>query len=490
MSEKNSEIKNCLKEFALSKTSFYAIANIIKSKHFIGKFFWFFVLVGCTSFFTWFTFLMFKIQYEVVTRTQFHPEVITRFPGVTICNQNPFVTEYSNKILSEFFNKSEIRESYLDKNGVIRWSKLPELKFLIKAFAFNLSTKERNNLGYKSNVTILGCTFNMKECNSSEFATYYNFDYGNCIVFNWLGKSTYSSELKNVSINKKFYGGLHLDLFVGYNQTDYNSIFDQGAHIFIDNQSNYYFYSETDVPVGFQTDIRIKRSFIKKQPAPYSSCQNLEQMDYSNGKYKSSGVLTPYTQITCSLKCFDDYLVKKCNCSFPVFILIDNDSRRCNSISDWKCSINSSKYFYGSSVEINKCAESCPLECKSVKYSLTSSQIDYPSKGLANIIKLDPIIQEKFNFTSNISDEDLKNSLVSLNIYYDELGYTTIDEIASYDWQVFVTLVASNLGICFGLSFVSIFEIFEIVFMILKKIYDKVFVKDMNLIVPYIEPRS
>ena len=471
------EIKKFLEEYAKTRTSFYGITHIIKSKDLITTVFWFFVLTICIVCLSYqsIALIMNYFIYEVVTKTEYHPEVVSRFPGVAICNQNPFTTEYSNQILSQFFNISEIKENFLDENSQIKWEKLYEIKMLIQKFASNLTDDKKKKLGYSINETVLQCTFNMNTCNLNEFNWYYDHEYGNCIVFNSLtekiGKD--NSLFKNVSISGKSYG-LHLELFVGYNQTKYNSIFDQGSHVFIFNQSDEKkSYSEIDVSVGSKINIGIERLFIHKKELPYSDCQTLEK---TKEKSKYQKILTDfalkYHNSYCSDLCFQEFVFESCSCYDPEFFNI-KDTRPCQN-SDWNCISSAFKTFYGSSLEINKCTEKCPIECDSIKYHLTSNQLDYPSKGLANLIKLDPKIQERFNNSSNISLEDLKQSLVSINIYYNELGFTTLIEIPKTDLITLISNLGGNLGLFLGLSCLSLLEMFEIFFMTLKIIYHKV----------------
>ena len=470
------EIKKNLEEYAKTRTSFYGITHIFKSTNLIATIFWSLAIIICIGGLSYQSIALITnyFIYEVVTKTEYHPEVVSRFPGVTICNQNPFTTEYSNKILSEIFNKSEIKENFLDENTQIKWEKLSEIKNLIQMFASNLTDDKKKMLGYSINETVLQCTFNMNSCDLNEFILYHDHEYGNCIVFNSLTEKigTDHSQFKNVSISGNS-NGLHMELFVGYNQTKYNSIFDKGAHVFIFNQSDEKnSYSEIDVSVGSKINIGIERLFTHKKELPYSECQTLEN---TKEKSKYQKILRDYAfkyhKSYCSNLCFQEFVFENCSCYDPKFFNL-KETRPCNN-SDRYCLSSALKTFYGSSVEINKCAEKCPIECNSIKYHLTLNQLDYPSKGLANLIKLDPRIQERFNNSSNISLEDLKQSLISINIYYNEIGFTTLLEMPKTDLITLVSNLGGNLGLFLGLSCLSLLEIFEICFITLKLIHKK-----------------
>ena len=472
------EIKDLIIEYILTRTSFYGLSHILKTNFLIGKIYWSMIIIVCIGFlsFTMITSILDFFKFEVVTKIQFNPEVVSRFPAVAICNQNPFATNYSNQILKNFFDQPDIK-SYLNKSNGINLKNLIEIKFLAQAFANNLTIDHKKKIGYEINETILACTFNLEICDLSEFQSYYDFFYGNCFVFNSFKENTEkdSSKLKNVSFVRKIHG-LHLDLFVGYNQPEYNSIFDQGARITVFNQSDDYFRNEIDVSVGFQANIGIQRTFIYKKDFPHSKCQNLEHKDISKYSKVLMNLGQTYHQSSCEIICFQDFVKKNCSCYDPTYGIIEN-YRPCSS-NDSICQLHSFKYFFGSSDEFKKCNEYCPLECNSIKYSLIPSQIDYPSKGVADIFKRESGIRAKFNNSSNISYEDLERSIVSLNIFYDELGYYTINEIPQTDWNTLISSLGGSLGLVLGISVLSLFEIFEILFLILKKIYENISLKN------------
>ena len=478
-----SEIKDMIIEYILTRTSFYGLSNIFRTKFILGKIYWSLIVIICISCVSFTMFVSIKefLDYEVVTKIQYHSEILPRFPAITVCNQNPFITEYSNQILNKFFNQSEIK-NLQNKSNASQWEKLIELKFLTKTYAFNMiSYGEKEKLGYKVNETILRCTFNLVKCDLSEFEWSYHLLYGNCFTFNSLSNKIDSAQVKNLSKVGKMYG-LQLDLFVGFNQMNYNRMFEQGAHIFINNQSekNNIFggfndgYGGFDASVGFKTNIAIQRLFINKQPSPYSKCKSIEKIiDYSKqlGQYFMN-LNFEYNQEICLTLCYQKFLIEKCQCYEPNLQNLTK-TRPCVNLTDFQCMKNTS-FSSQSESYIIECNDLCPPGCQSVKYPLTSSQIDYPSKGFADLMKLDPRIQEKFNYSSNISYDDLRRSLVSLNIYYDDLGYIRIEEMPKISIIDLGFILYGNIGLFLGLSILSVFEIFEVFFLLLKIIFEKV----------------
>ena len=476
-----SQIKDMIIEYILTRTSFYGLSNIFKTKFILGKIYWSLIVIICIACvsFTMLHSIKEFLDYEVVTKTQYHSEIIPKFPAVTICNQNPFITEYSNQILNKFFNQPEIKIMQ-NKSNASQWENIIQVKILTKIYAFNMiSNDEKEKLGYKVNEAVMWCTFNLVKCDLSEFKWSYNLLYGNCFTFNQFTDEINSTQIKHLSKSGKMFG-LQLDLFVGSNQTNYNSIFDQGAHIFINNQTekNDIFgsfddgFGGFDASVGFQTNIAIQRLFINKRAFPYSECHSVENtFDYSKlGKYFMN-LNFKYNQKICLTLCYQKFLIEKCQCYDPNLQNLSK-SRPCVNLSDFECMKNTS-FSSQSQSNIIECNHLCPPECQSFKYSFTSSQIDYPSKGFADLMKLDPRIQEKFNYSLNISYEDLKRSLVSLNIYYDDLGYISIEEMPKINYIDLCFIIYGNIGLFLGLSILSIFEIFEVFFLLLKIIFEK-----------------
>ena len=108
--------------------------------------------------------------------------------------------------------------------------------------------------------------------------------------------------------------------------------------------------------------------------------------------------------------------------------------------------------FYIQDVAI-KCSE-CPLECESEFYTLTTSSLDYPTKIYADMLSSQGAILNRFN---NIKPtyQQLKQSIASININYNQLGYTQFKEAQKITAIDFVTNVGGEMGLFLGLSFLS-----------------------------------
>ncbi len=128
------------------------------------------------------------------------------------------------------------------------------------------------------------------------------------------------------------------------------------------------------------------------------------------------------------------------------------------------------KLFYIKDVA-NKCSD-CPLECDSEFYSLTTSSLDYPAQIYAAMLSKQSAIVSRFNNLTP-SYELLKQSIAAVNINYNQLYFTQIKEIQKITIIDLATNIGGAMGLFMGLSFLSFFEIVELLveisFLILEK---------------------
>ena len=64
--------------------------------------------------------------------------------------------------------------------------------------------------------------------------------------------------------------------------------------------------------------------------------------------------------------------------------------------------------------------------------------------------------------------DELKNSLVYVRIYFDNLNYKIKYQIPKIYLFDLVSAVGGTLGLCLGMSFLSLFEIFDFLYHLLE----------------------
>jgi hypothetical protein len=216
----------------------------------------------------------------------------------------------------------------------------------------------------------------------------------------------------------------------------------------------------------------LDRVFYKKLDAPYSNClkdvnsfqSNKTLIDFNKKANRA------YTQDDCFYKCSHLFALEESNCG-------------CNSsLNDFslKCIRNLynevdprveecvSAYLrdFRKKLQYEKCQKYCPLECDSMNYVINT---------FSEHITLNGLVSEKhktknFNFSTY---EEAKKGFFQIRIYYNELKYTLISEEARYEIFNFVSNIGGILGLFLGLSFLSVVEIFEIIFEIMFIIFKK-----------------
>jgi hypothetical protein len=95
------------------------------------------------------------------------------------------------------------------------------------------------------------------------------------------------------------------------------------------------------------------------------------------------------------------------------------------------CTYKDKKEFFRSSI-IEKCEQYCPLECDSVSYSTEVTSVPNEKRE------------------------------IHLRIYYENLQYTSITQIPKEEVFDLIASLGGSLGLFIGLSFMTVFEIGEL----------------------------
>lgn len=64
---------------------------------------------------------------------------------------------------------------------------------------------------------------------------------------------------------------------------------------------------------------------------------------------------------------------------------------------------------------------------------------------------------------SQLTYEQLKEETLAINVYYSEMKYTSIEELEKTNFLDLIASVGGTLGLFLGMSFLSFFEIFDVV---------------------------
>jgi hypothetical protein len=121
---------------------------------------------------------------------------------------------------------------------------------------------------------------------------------------------------------------------------------------------------------------------------------------------------------------------------------------------------------------MDECYLECPIQCSSVDYTLIPTQAHYPSEwyaaNLANDSQVRRILLNSMpkseRADAKIDTSLVRSSFLMLNVYYDEMFYTLIDDAPALTMDQLIALIGGNLGLFLGISLMSLVESFELLF--------------------------
>jgi len=139
------------------------------------------------------------------------------------------------------------------------------------------------------------------------------------------------------------------------------------------------------------------------------------------------------------------------------------NTTQCLSQSQTECSLSAFVNFSSSGYISNICFQYCPLECDSITYQISTAFSNYPSYNYAkNLLMTNPMITSKFQ-NETLTYDLIKQSVLSLNIYYDKLSYIQISKDTKTEIVDLVSGIGGLLGLFLGMSFLSFAELLEMI---------------------------
>ena len=296
------------------------------------------------------------------------------------------------------------------------------------------------------------CVFNFEICDESLIVLKYN----NCYSFN-LGTNNHLIPTKVLKSKESGnFAGLNLHLSTKSTPT-FES---QGVTIFINNQSSGLSVKKgITVLAGMKTNLILSRNFQTKLGKPFSDCK--KEIIFSSGPHAiSNKTKFMYSQSECFKLCFYEKLFENCNKLNEFKEKIQYYYT--NEIYFWKfynkmihnCSekkLNETANLFTQQGENEICEASCPIECQTMSYSIT-----------INSQAIDPLLMDRLNYSKRMS---------IIEIYYNDFGYTSINEIPKTTFESLIGNVGGILGVFLGTSLISFVEIPELIYSIFYVFY-------------------
>ncbi|CAF0806060.1 unnamed protein product [Brachionus calyciflorus] len=453
--KKRTEIFNIIKDNLETSTS-HGIPNIVRNKNWIIKIIWTICFSVSFAYCVYNLTKSFEIyfSYETDTKVTNNRLASIDFPTITICNKNKFNLAKNANISNKMI---ELKNFYIE--NFIQLT--PYSINVFDILSYNLFYDYLQNpyyfkeAGFELEQILLNCKFNSMICNKDNFGKVFSPLSGKCFTFN------FKMPIKNSVYPGSEYG-LKLELYTGLLDKNYDLIRSSGFLIFIHNSSIKQFdiLNGINLPVGYETDIVISKEHSKKMPYPYSNCiEDISSNDSFDSELyrktlKNNGI---YQQRNCLITCVDEYIIQECGCN-PIPIDIEQG---CNMTMIFDCVAGKYSEFYNSS-KATECQDFCPEECESIKYNYKTNYADFPSPFYSDILIKSNYLWSN-NSWNNSTYEDVKKSVLAVNIFYDDISVKMIEESPSKTIDQLVADIGGFLGLCIGISILSIIELIELI---------------------------
>lgn len=401
------------------------------------------VLLG-TAIVTFRDFFTHKSYTEVESKTQGPME----FPSVTICHANNFR-------LSAFGDYKA------------------EIKALLK------STRERS-LGTKSIIpamnsdifTAMTAMFTnssiIKQMSSTPDALQWNFD--DWCTFSYSSECKYPDDFKDF-----FYHSLNgfcktLDFKGKRKQVAPGLIFGLGLKLFIDQQDKVPLASDNGggvivmvhprdvypnpfakgilLPTGSESFISLTKLVFKRLKKPYKS-------NCTDGKGHFQIYPGKYSVINCQYSCHVRNMMEQCGYIEQAY--------KYHKPKEFAESLKRLKKVPNNLTDVRQCMNTifsdncdCPAACNEEKLMTTVSSTQWPNPASMSYYKS---LIANFTKRKNITDSEVSQSVLSLKVFFDELGYDVVSELPANKWPQLLSNIGGQMGLWIGASVFSLFEV-------------------------------
>ena len=117
--------------------------------------------------------------------------------------------------------------------------------------------------------------------------------------------------------------------------------------------------------------------------------------------------------------------------------------------------------------ETGLCAEYCPLECDSFTYETSISSAGFPTDVYGDVLINKEIVKNFYaNWTNLRRKRDIKTDIFAVNVYFNDFTSTKISNSPQYGVFDLVGNIGGLIGLFLGGSYLSLIEIFDLVFSI------------------------
>ncbi|UJR14811.1 hypothetical protein I4U23_001798 [Adineta vaga] len=470
-----------IKEFSLN-TSTHGIPGIARSESVHNRMFWSISLLIFTGIMIFFVTQSIRAYFEYPSQTSVAivNEWPQAFPAVTICNYSPlrydrFIEPFLN--YTKTFNLLNITDikNFTSKHALyIR-------DFLIYKLNQNESLDE---YFYSLESMMMHCSFNNILCTAANFTWFISPQYGLCYTFNAKLKDSLNSPVKDSAT----YGGtgiLEIRLYV--HQHQYVPYFSNGIGVAALVHDNQLLPDMELTPMHLAPNRHHRLGYSKKTSyflsSPYTSCSDKVNLGMQVMYNEYHDTEYGYKQTVCYAVCIQAYTYDKCGCGNPfrwtIRYIVSPGSDKwirvlfCN-MSD-PCYVDASAELLNTRSIWTKYCPACQQECTYNEFIIRLTSVYAPPAYLMNDIKQfveSTDVPLPINWSTTWPSE-IQLSYVSFEVAYE----TSRSEVYSQQPTISAVDVLSNVGgqtgLWIGISFLSLMEIAEMIYRLIRSQYHK-----------------
>jgi hypothetical protein len=173
--------------------------------------------------------------------------------------------------------------------------------------------------------------------------------------------------------------------------------------------------------------------------------------------------ISVYEQQACFDLCYQDQLVDKCTCYDVRTPAINESIEYCYTTNQTVCAEEFDRRFTQSDLD-QFCNGACIAKCNTLKFGYSTGLANFPSKTYLNYLTtIYPLMFPSTNSTSELF-EFSKQALVRLIVSFSDIACTNVTESRAQTLEQFIGQFGGNLGLCLGMSILSFFELFELIY--------------------------
>ncbi|XP_078379993.1 epithelial sodium channel subunit alpha-like [Oculina patagonica] len=513
--EKPASVKRLLADFC-GYTTAHGLGRLSESKNICSRLIWSLFCIGAFTMFVLQVYNLFVIYLSrpVSTVVKVEHESRAKFPAVTICNMNmlragelpdsyiqdiletltPYANESSlneqanntssNASLSaddDIYFESSGEEQYIDdeESGYFGSSteEAKEIESQIEEALLAKVAKENDSmlfaLGHQFKDFVFQCSFRGYDCRNYTryWHNFWDFRFGNCFTFNG-GINDYGESQKVLqSFNTGPAGGLKLKLFIEQSQYIAELSHTAGARVVIHDQGQMPFPDNEghDVLPSRSTSIAIRKTVVERVD-PFGNGSCISEDDFKDKNIYAKKFNTSYSRQACLNSCLANKQILECGCAEAQF---PADAEICDITNSSTAKCLDSLLRDLLSGELN-CEANCPTPCSEVLFRTSLSMGEWPSFGYEEI--LEQRVQDREVYTSEGDfGYYLSENFLQVRIFFEQLNFERVVESVSYQRVNLVADIGGQLGLWIGISVLTCCELFELILLIIRSVFTKMF---------------